>query len=239
MSDPVLEASGLTKIFGSGSHAPFSVLRGITLKAQPGQAIGLTGPSGVGKTTLLGCLSLIDLPTAGSLRLFGSPTHDLSDRARSELRREKIGFVFQNFQLLEELPAWLNVCIGQLVGPMPLNRLREQALRLLEGVGLERQADRTVSQLSGGEKQRLAFTRAVIGSPDLLFADEPTSNLDTVSARFLLDQIKALIRGGVCLITATHDASLLALCDHIYELRDGRLWHRKASASTSAIGLEK
>lgn len=239
MSNPVLEASGLTKTFGSGSLTPHSILRGITLKAQPGQAIGLTGPSGVGKTTLLSCLSLIDLPTAGSLRLFGSSTHDLSDRARSELRREKIGFVFQNFQLLEDLPTWLNVCIGQLVGPTPLNRLREQALSLLEAVGLERQADRAVRQLSGGEKQRLAFTRAVIGSPDLLFADEPTSNLDTTSACFLLDQVKALIGRGVCLIVATHDASLLALCDQIYELRDGKLRHQNAPASTSDICLEK
>ena len=239
MSDPVLEASGLTKIFGRRSLTPLSILRGITLKAQPGQAIGLTGPSGVGKTTLLSCLSLIDLPTSGSLRLFGSSTHDLSDRARSELRREKIGFVFQNFQLLEDLPTWLNVCIGQLVGPTPLNRLREQALKLLEVVGMERQVDCAVRQLSGGEKQRLAYTRAVIGSPDLLFADEPTSNLDTTSARFLLNQIEALLESDVCVIMATHDASLLALCDHIYELRDGTLLHRNDSAGTSAICLEE
>ena len=235
MNDPVLEASGLTKIFCRPGLAPLSILRGITLKARPGQAIGLTGPSGVGKTTLLSCLSLIDLPTAGSLRLFGSPTHNLSDRARSELRREKIGFVFQNFQLLEDLPTWLNVCIGQLVGPTPLNRLREQALELLESVGMEGQADCAVRQLSGGEKQRLAFTRAVIGFPDLLFADEPTSNLDATSARFLLNRIAALLGSGACVIMATHDASLLALCNHIYELRHGKLWHQNGSAATSVI----
>ena len=239
MSVPVLEASGLTKIFGRRSLAPLSILRGITLMAQPGQAIGLTGPSGVGKTTLLSCLSLIDLPTAGSLRLFGSSTHDLSDRARSELRREKIGVVFQNFQLLEDLPTWLNVCIGQLVGPTPLRRLREQALKLLEAVGMEKQADCAVRQLSGGEKQRLAFTRAVMGSPDLLFADEPTSNLDATSARFLLNQIKALLGNDVCVIMATHDPSLLALCDHIYELRDGRLRHQDGADSISASRLEE
>ncbi len=235
MSNPILEAFQLTKTFSSGSLPPLSILRGIELTAHRGRAIGLTGPSGVGKTTLLSCLSLIDLPTSGSLRLFGHPTHDLSDRAKSEIRREKIGFVFQNFQLLEDLPAWLNVCMGQLVGPTPLKRLRERALNLLETVGLEQRAEHAVHQLSGGEKQRLAFIRAVMGSPDLLFADEPTSNLDAISARFLLDQVEALIGRGVCLIMATHDASLLALCHRIYELREGKLRQQTGTFSTSAV----
>ncbi len=227
MSGPILEASGLTKTFTRGSLPPLSILRGVELKAHGGRAIGLTGSSGVGKTTLLGCLSLIDRPTSGSLHLFGHSTDDLSDRAKSELRREKIGFVFQNFQLFEDLPAWLNVCIGQMAGRIPLNPLRKQALRLLETVGLERRAEQAVRQLSGGEKQRLAFARAVMGYPDLLFADEPTSNLDAASARFLLDHVKALIGQGVCLIVATHDASLLALCHQIYALRDGKLWQQE------------
>ncbi|MSO21675.1 MAG: ATP-binding cassette domain-containing protein [Acidobacteria bacterium] len=223
MRDPILEVSGLIKTFNSGSPFELRILRGIDLGIRSGSAIGITGQSGAGKTTLLSCLSLLDAPTSGSLYLFGQPTQFLTDRAKSVLRRDKIGFIFQDFQLFEDLPTWLNVCIGRFVEPAPMKQLRRQAMNALQSVELEARADHPARLLSGGEKQRLAFVRAIIGAPKILFADEPTSNLDPRTAKFLTKQLKGYVEQGGSLVIVSHDPLVIGLCHEIYEISEGKL----------------
>lgn len=223
MREPILEVLDLVKTFNRGSPFELRILSGIELSVRSGSTIGITGRSGAGKTTLLSCLSLIDLPTSGSLLLFGQPTHLLTEPAKSILRREKIGFIFQDFRLFEDLPTWLNVCIGRFVLPTSLGQLRRQAMKALESVELESRAEHPARLLSGGEKQRLAFVRAIISGPKILFADEPTSNLDPGSREFLIKQLKGYVEKGGSLVTASHDPLVIGLCQEIYEIHNGKL----------------
>jgi len=219
----VLELAGLRKRYGIGTPAEVEVLHGIDLRLGRDEFAALIGPSGSGKSTLLNLIGLLDAPSAGELCLLGQPTRELDDAARTRLRGRSIGFVFQFHHLLPAFTALENVLMpGMAMGGRPTSAQRQQAMDLLDAVGLSAFAGRKPNELSGGQQQRVAIVRALMGRPDLLLADEPTGNLDTHSA----DEVFALFRRlhrefGFAMLVVTHDPRLADRCDRIIELVDG------------------
>jgi putative ABC transport system ATP-binding protein len=218
---PAIEVSGLSKIYHSGD-ADLTVLTDISFSLPTGQSLAIVGPSGSGKTTLLGLCAGLDLPTEGRIRLLGQSLADLGEDARARLRGQDVGFVFQNFQLIPTLTALENVSV-----PLDLLGGREgasKAKQLLEKVGLAARMNHYPIQLSGGEQQRVALARAFINQPKVLFADEPTGNLDGANGGTIEELLFSLNREqGTTLVLVTHDNELAAKCDHILSLRDGRI----------------
>lgn len=228
----VIVASGLQKqvIAPAANNASeiLSILTDINLQVAAGVSVAITGASGSGKSTLLGLLAGLDVPTAGSLQLFGQELTQLSEDQRAALRLGKVGFVFQSFHLLEHLTAVENVLL-----PLELAQvkgdLKQRALTALEQVGLAARAQQFVTKLSGGEQQRVALARAFVTQPELLFADEPTGNLDRHTGQEVATLLFRLQHDyQTTLILVTHDESLAAQCNDWYRLADGRL-HRQES----------
>lgn len=221
-SDPAaIEVSGLAKTYRSG-QADLTVLAEVDFRLGAGESLAIVGPSGSGKTTLLGLCAGLDLPSAGSVRLMGQDLSDLDEDARARLRGKQVGFVFQNFQLIPTLTALENVSVPlDLLG---LPGASSKARRLLEKVGLTARTGHYPIQLSGGEQQRVALARAFINTPRILFADEPTGNLDGSNGATIEELLFALNHEqGTTLVLVTHDHSLAAKCDRIMRLRDGRI----------------
>ena len=216
----MIEANGVTRTYLSGGR-PLIVLEDITLAIRPGEFVAIVGPSGSGKTTLLGLLAGLDLPTAGTIRVDGEDLRALDEDGRARLRRERIGFVFQSFQLIPTLTALENVEVPlELRGESPDGRARE----LLARVGLGARLDHYPAQLSGGEQQRVALARAFATRPRYLFADEPTGSLDTATGREiegLLEELNA--EAGTTLVLVTHEADLAARAPRTVRLSGGRL----------------
>ena len=227
-----LECRGLTKELPSGSQT-LSILSGVDLAIEAGEFVASLGPSGSGKTTLLGLLAGLDRPSAGEVRLEGRRIDDLSEDELAVLRRGRVGFVFQSFQLLGNLTALENVCLPlELVG---VARARERALELLGEVGLADRLHHYPAQLSGGEQQRVALARAFASEPSVLFADEPTGNLDAeTGARVLavLDGLRA--RRKATLVLVTHDPEVAARADRRVHLRAGRIERIETSSEGRA-----
>jgi lipoprotein-releasing system ATP-binding protein len=224
-SSPVLELHGLTKRYAIGTPAEIEVLHGLDLTLARGEFAALIGPSGSGKSTLLNLLGLLDSPTAGELSLVGQPTRALDDDARTRLRAESIGFVFQFHHLLPAFTALENVLMPLMARHgKPSAEQRQRAQRLLDAVGLGGLAHRKPNELSGGQQQRVAIVRALVSEPALLLADEPTGNLDTQTA----DEVFALLRQlhaerSFAVLVVTHDPRLAERCDRIIRLVDGRI----------------
>lgn len=217
----VLSVRNLTKTFQSGGR-PLTVLDDVSFDLAPGATCAIVGPSGSGKTTLLGLSAGLDRPSSGTVELVGEPLADLSEDARAAVRAKSVGFVFQNFRLLPTLTAAENVAV-----PLELRgdkSARGVAAELLERVGLGDRAGHYPTQLSGGEQQRVALARAFAGRPALLFADEPTGNLDAETGA----RVEALLfdlnrEAGTALVVVTHDADLAARCQRTLSLRGGRV----------------
>ncbi len=216
---PAIEISGLSKTYPSG-ESELTVLTEIEFSLTAGESLAIVGPSGSGKTTLLGLCAGLDLPTTGSIRLLGAALEDLDEDARARLRGQQIGFVFQNFQLIPTLTALENVSV-----PIDLLGGRDaeaKAKRLLDKVGLAARINHYPIQLSGGEQQRVALARAFINEPKILFADEPTGNLDGNNGGTIEELLFNLNHElGTTLVLVTHDPRLAAKCDQILSLRDG------------------
>jgi ABC-type lipoprotein export system ATPase subunit len=221
MPVPRLELRAVSKTYGNGGQ-PTEVLHGISLLPEPGTITALVGRSGCGKTTLLHLAGAMDFPTAGEVLIDGRATGLLSDSELTALRRTRIGFVFQFFQLLPTLTALENVELPLLLARTPgANAMARDRLRW---VGLEEKSGSLPYQLSGGQMQRVAIARALVHTPDILIADEPTGNLDTASG----DQVLALLREaaakfGATVLLATHSAEAAAIADRRVHLRDGRV----------------
>ncbi|MEO8277124.1 MAG: ABC transporter ATP-binding protein [Thermoanaerobaculia bacterium] len=218
---PAIELRQLTKRLPSGDRM-LTILDHVDLAIAPGEFVAILGPSGSGKSTLLGLAAGLDRPTSGEVRIDGVEIQDLSEDALARLRRAKVGFVFQAFQLLSNMTALENVLLPlELKGaPHPIARARA----LLDRVGLTERGHHYPAQLSGGEQQRVALARAFAPQPRILFADEPTGNLDgTTGARILdvLDELRAADQ--VTLVLVTHDASIAERADRRIYLRDGRV----------------
>ncbi len=219
----IYEVRDLWKSYSNGARE-VHVLRGIDLRVRRGEMVAVSGPSGVGKSTLLHILGLLDRAGRGTLLLDDMDVHELSDVDRSRVRNKRIGFVFQFFQLLPEFTALENVMIpGHIAGESP-GELKTRALALLEDVGLAGRANHRPGELSGGEQQRVAVARALIMNPDVLLADEPTGNLDPGTGKEIEDLMRDLNRSrNATLIVVTHNFSLSQAMDRRVGLIGGRL----------------
>jgi len=218
----VIELEEVWKIYPKGQTG-VEALRGVSLRIDKGEHLALVGPSGVGKSTLLYLIGLMDLPSQGKLRLFGHDPQALGDRERSRLRGRTIGFVFQSFNLLPQLRAWENVALPLKYAGLGFVERKRRALELLERVELADRAEHYPSELSGGQEQRVAIARALVVKPQLILADEPTGNLDRGSGRVVLALLEAANREGTTLIVVTHDPEVAARAGRRVRLRDGRI----------------
>lgn len=222
-AENVLEVHHLKKSVGQGEHE-LSILTGVNLIVKPAQTLALIGESGSGKSTLLAILAGLDDGSSGEVKLLGHPLEKLDEEARARLRAQHICFVFQSFMLIPTLNALENVELPALLRGESDGQSRQGAKALLEQLGLGKRLHHLPAQLSGGEQQRVALARAFNGRPDLLFADEPTGNLDRQTGDKIADLLFSLNREhGTTLILVTHDAQLAARCDRRLRLVDGQL----------------
>jgi putative ABC transport system ATP-binding protein len=217
----VLRLTGVTKVYPG--PPPVEALRGVDLSIEPGELVAVVGPSGSGKTTLLHLMGALDRPTAGTVEIGGNEISGLSDRRLSGLRALKLGFVFQEFFLIGGVPAVDNVAQGLLYRGWPAAKRRAKAVDALIRVGLEHRIDHLPSRLSGGERQRVAIARAIVGDPAIVFADEPTGNLDSVTSDSIIDLFMGLNRAGSTIVVITHDRELAARFPRRVSIRDGVL----------------
>ncbi|WP_449758498.1 putative ABC transporter ATP-binding protein YbbA [Erwinia persicina] len=223
-AENILEVHRLSKSVGQGEHQ-LSILTGVELVVKPAETLSLIGESGSGKSTLLGILAGLDDGTEGEVMMLGQPLHQMNEEQRAELRAKNVGFVFQSFMLVPTLNAQENVQLPALLRGDSDRKSREQAATLLAQLGLGERLSHLPAQLSGGEQQRVALARAFNGRPALLFADEPTGNLDRKTGERIADLLFSMNRDyATTLILVTHDEQLAARCDRRLRLRDGKLW---------------
>ena len=217
---PIIETLGLTKTFGSNGAAVHA-LRGVDMTISRGEFVALIGPSGSGKSTLMAILGCLDKPTAGTYALDGERVEGLSGRELAQIRNEKIGFVFQQYNLLPKASVVRNVELPMLYAGVPRKERRARALALLETVGIPEKAKVLPAALSGGQRQRVAVARALANRPALLLADEPTGALDQKTGHEVLELFADLHRQGNTIIIVTHDLSIAAMAQRQVEIMDG------------------
>jgi putative ABC transport system ATP-binding protein len=216
---PVLEIRDLAKRYPGGVDA----LRGVALMVEEGELLAVVGPSGSGKSTLLHIMGTLDRPSDGTVRVAGHDVSALSDRRLAALRARHIGFVFQQFFLVESLSAVENVAQGLLYSGVTAAERRRRAAKQLERVGLRHRLAHRSAQLSGGERQRVAIARALVARPSIVFADEPTGNLDSRSGAQIVALLRELNADGTTIAVITHDLELAASLPRRVHLRDGRV----------------
>jgi putative ABC transport system ATP-binding protein len=228
-----VSAQDVVRRYGHGDAAVHA-LRGVSLDIPAGQFTAVMGPSGSGKSTLMHLLAGLDKPTSGTVHVAGEEVSTMKDVALTALRREHIGFVFQSFNLLPTLTAEENVLLPQVIAGRKTERARVDAL--LARVGLTERRRHKPAQLSGGQQQRVAIARALLGAPSVLFADEPTGNLDSGAGREVLRMIRdAVDLDGQTTVMVTHDAHAAAMADRVVFLADGRVVHELWDASESQV----
>ena len=227
MSDaPVLSLRGVSRTYKTGV-ATLEVLRNVDLDVRPGEIVGLIGPSGSGKSSLLHAAGLLERPTAGQVSVGGVDCSALKDGARTKLRLGSIGFVYQFHHLLPEFSALDNVALPVLIAGGSRSVARERAGEILARLGLEDRLTHQPAQLSGGEQQRVAVARALANRPKLILADEPTGNLDPTTSGAVFQGLSDLARlQGVAAVIATHNMELAGFMDRVFSLKDGRLLER-------------
>lgn len=224
MSNPILEMNNIHKIYNSGevkTHA----LRGIDLSILKGEFVAIMGPSGSGKSTLMNLIGCLDTPTSGTYLLEGIEISRLSDNELAEIRNQKIGFVFQQFNLLPRTTALENVMLPQIYSgkkPDP-----EKAKELLKRLGLEGKERNFPNQLSGGQQQRVAIARALINDPEIILADEPTGALDTASGEEIMQIFSELNKDGVTIVLVTHERYIAEKAQRIIHIRDGLIYENE------------
>ena len=223
MSEPVLQTAGLRRSF-TQADVTIEVLRGVDLQVQPGEIVALLGPSGSGKSTLLQAVGLLEGGFEGSIRINGKEAAELDDDARTELRREALGFVYQFHHLLPDFDARENVMLPLMIRDGEADAARTRAYQLLTVLGLGQRLEHRPAKLSGGEQQRVAVARALANRPPLVLADEPTGNLDEATADVVFGEFLSLVRGeGSAALVATHNERIAAKMDRVLRLHDGRL----------------
>jgi len=220
----ILSVAGITKAYNAGKPNEVTVLQGIDLTVKQGEVVALVAPSGAGKSTLLHIAGLLDTPDAGTVHIKGTDMTKLSDRKRTAVRREGVGFIYQFHHLLPEFTALENIVLPQLANGVSDADATKHALDLLDRVGVAARAHHRPAALSGGEQQRVAFCRAMANTPSLLLADEPTGNLDPATSDRVFGALMDLVRGtGLAAVIATHNPALAARMDRIVHLNAGKL----------------
>jgi putative ABC transport system ATP-binding protein len=224
MADPkaLVSLNDVRKTYRKGG-TEIRAVDGVTLRVRAGESLAIVGRSGSGKSTLMSLIGCIDIPTSGQVAFNDRQVESLSDRERSRLRNQSIGFVFQSFHLIPELSVEQNVETPLLYSGIAESQWREPVQRALASVGLESRATHLPSELSGGEAQRAAIARALVRDPELVLADEPTGNLDSATEAEIADLLFSLSRSGRTLVLITHDLALARRADRRIELRDGRV----------------
>ena len=224
MNDPILTLTGITKAYNTGKPNAVTVLQGTDLTVHKGEVVALVAPSGAGKSTLLHIAGLLDTPDAGQVTIAGRDMTKLSDRKRTAVRRNDVGFIYQFHHLLPEFTALENIVLPQLANGVSDADATARAQDLLARVGIAERGDHRPGALSGGEQQRVAFCRALANKPQLLLADEPTGNLDPDTSDRVFDALMELVRGtGLAAVIATHNLDLAARMDHMVRMTAGTL----------------
>jgi len=214
----ILAGSGLGKKFGS-----LEVVKGVSLSVAEGEFVCLTGKSGSGKTTLLSLLSGLENPTAGRVQLDGKDITGATEEELALFRREHVGFIFQSFNLIPVLSAWENVALPLFPVKISGAERQRRAKELLVKMELGDRADHLPSALSGGENQRVAIARALVNNPRILFADEPTGNLDSATGKIILEILKKLHKEGLAILMVTHDEEIAKTADRVIRMHDGEV----------------
>jgi len=221
MHDPVV-VSDARKVY-SGEGAEVMALAGVSLNVKAGEIVALVGPSGCGKSTLLNLVGCVDLPSSGEILVDGRNTSDLDDDALTLLRRDRVGTIFQFFNLLPALTVEANVGLPLVLQRVPPADVAKRVARALEAVGISDKARAYPPQISGGQMQRVAIARAMVHDPAILLADEPTGNLDTQNGANVLRMLRDLADSGQAILMATHSLEAAAICDRIIRMQDGRI----------------
>ena len=219
----ILRAVDLWKVYPMGDNA-VSALRGVSLEIFQGEIVAISGPSGSGKTTLLNCLSSLDTASSGEVYFEQKNISNISDNERTKLRGETMGFIFQQYQLIPVLTAVENVELPLLLLNFPPDEARKKSLESLSMLGLSNRSNHKPSELSGGQQERVAIARAIVHNPKILFADEPTGNLDSDTSDSVVQALEELNKiHGITIVIVTHDTSVSKRCNRILEINDGIL----------------
>lgn len=234
--EELIVVEGLTKIYRLG-EVEVHALRGVSLTIARGEFVAIMGASGSGKSTFMNILGCLDRPTAGRYLLEGRDVATLSADARAEIRNRKVGFVFQNFNLLPRTTAWENVALPLVYRAVPVREQRARAVAVLRAVGLGGREHHLPSQLSGGQQQRVAIARAVVNSPSVILADEPTGNLDSATSMEVMELFATLNRQGITVIVVTHEPEIAAFARRRILFRDGLVVADERERSSAKVSL--
>jgi len=218
----MIRVEQITRVYQKGAQEVHA-LRGVTLRIESGEFVSIMGPSGSGKSTLMHILGCLDRPTDGTYLLDGNEVSTLDDRALSRIRCEKIGFVFQSFNLLAQENVLHNVELPMLYYGVPRKERLKRALEIVRSVGLEDRVDHVPSELSGGETQRVAIARALVNDPAVILADEPTGNLDTKTGESIMNVLREINERGKTVIIVTHESNIAEYSERIVRVRDGMI----------------
>lgn len=237
MQQPIIDMHGIVKTYNIGMPNELEILHGIDLQVYPGDFMAIVGESGSGKSTLMNIIGALDRPTSGEYILDGVDVSTAKDKQLSVIRNQKIGFVFQTFNLIGRTSALRNVELPMLYAGLPAKQRTERAKQLLEMVNMSSRAKHQPNELSGGQKQRVAIARALANQPALLLADEPTGALDSATSRTVMDIFHKLHQNGMTIVLITHSQELAEECSRILTLRDGQfIGERKGAGRRADIG---
>ncbi|MGX7029825.1 ABC transporter ATP-binding protein [Vagococcus zengguangii] len=240
MTEKVVEINHLKKIYGKPNEKQYQALADISFNVHEGEFVGIMGPSGSGKTTLLNMISALDTPTSGSLKIAGENIVDLNENQLADFRAEKIGFIFQDFNLLENLTMRQNIGLPLSLQGVSAKKINQQVERIANRLGIDHILDNYPTEVSGGQKQRVAAARALIHQPELLLGDEPTGALDSKNAKNLLEALRDLNeQDKTTILMVTHDPMSASYCKRILFIRDGEIFKEIEKKGSQQVFYEE